>query len=113
MTALPSLLWSAVFSPDGAWVLTASADCSARVFDAASAECFRTLYGHEDMVMSVAFLTVSALLCPDLPTESSKTGQSTLVLHEASPLADQFLKHDPKDDESQRSPIPFGELIVE
>ena len=78
-----------------------------------SALSFRLTASCQDMVMSVAFLTVSALLCPDLPTESSKTGQSTLVLHEASPLADQFLKHDPKDDESQRSPIPFGELIVE
>ena len=49
------LVISAVFSPDGQQVLTASGDKTAKVWSAASGECLLTLVGHEDFVNSVGF----------------------------------------------------------
>ena len=46
---------SAVFSPDGARVLTASDDNTARLWDAASGQELRVLRGHEDTVNSAVF----------------------------------------------------------
>ena len=46
---------SAVFSPDGARVLTASYDNTARLWDAASGQELRVLRGHEHQVNSAVF----------------------------------------------------------
>ena len=48
-------LTSARFSPDGAWVVTASADNSVRVWDAASGVERAALYRHADAVNSALF----------------------------------------------------------
>ncbi len=48
-------LYSAVFSPDGARLVTASADHSARVWDAATGRALLTLEGHGGAVNSAAF----------------------------------------------------------
>ncbi len=48
-------VWSAAFSPDGAKVVTASSDRSARLWDAASGQELAVLQGHEDRVWSAAF----------------------------------------------------------
>jgi WD40 repeat protein len=45
----------AVFSPDGARVVTASEDKTARVWDAASGKILATLQGHKDVVDQAAF----------------------------------------------------------
>jgi WD40 repeat protein len=46
---------SAAFSPDGARIVTASNDQTARVWDASSGEMLRELKGHRDNVQSAAF----------------------------------------------------------
>merc|ERR1711972_108108 len=46
---------SAVFSPDGKAVLTASKDCCARVFCATTTVCGRTYVGHRQNLNSATF----------------------------------------------------------
>ena len=46
---------SAAFSPDGKWIVTASFDKTARVWDAATAKPLATLQGHTDRVDSATF----------------------------------------------------------
>jgi WD40 repeat protein len=46
---------SAAFSPNGARILTASKDQTARIWDAATAKEIAVLRGHEDAVTSAAF----------------------------------------------------------
>jgi len=46
---------SAVFSSDGAYVLTASHDRTAKIWNAESGECLRTLEGHRASVYSAIF----------------------------------------------------------
>ena len=46
---------SAAFSPDGAKVVTASDDRTARLWDAVSGQELAVLQGHEDWVWSAAF----------------------------------------------------------
>jgi hypothetical protein len=46
---------SATFSPDGRQIATASADGTAKVWEARTGECLFTLNGHSDQVMSVSF----------------------------------------------------------
>jgi WD40 repeat protein len=46
---------SAVFSPDGSRIVTASNDKSARIWDAATAKQIAVLHGHDDRVNSAAF----------------------------------------------------------
>lgn len=43
------------FSPEGSLVLTASADKTARLWNAASGECAQVLEGHADEIFSCAF----------------------------------------------------------
>ncbi|RJL35757.1 eIF2A-related protein [Bailinhaonella thermotolerans] len=50
------------WSPDGAWIATASRDGTARVFDAQTGHCERTLAGHGGMVEMVAWSPDSARL---------------------------------------------------
>src|ERR1700761_904436 len=64
---------SVSFSPDGAWLSTASEDKTARVWNAATGELLHTLTGHEDAVFAAPFspdgsriATVSADLTPRL-----------------------------------------------
>jgi len=53
---------SAVFSPDGLFVATASNDRSAKIWDIQSSESVHTLVGHEGSVFTVAFSPDSELL---------------------------------------------------
>ena len=46
---------SAAFSPDGSRIVTASADKTARIWDAATAKEIAVLRGHDDAVNSAAF----------------------------------------------------------
>ena len=46
---------SAAFSPDGSRIVTASADKTARIWDAATAKEIAVLRGHDDSVNSAAF----------------------------------------------------------
>jgi len=48
-------VWSAVFSPDGSRVVTASPDKTARVWDGVTGRELAVLRGHEDRVSSAAF----------------------------------------------------------
>ena len=50
-----SAVWSAVLSPDGQQILTASLDETAKVWSAATGECSLTLEGHGDGVRSAVF----------------------------------------------------------
>jgi WD40 repeat protein len=46
---------SAAYSPDGKWIVTASIDQTARVWDAATGEVVRVLRGHSAEVNAAAF----------------------------------------------------------
>jgi hypothetical protein len=48
-------IWHAAFSPDGKWVVTASQDQTARVWEALTGKGSVELRGHTDRVMSAAF----------------------------------------------------------
>ena len=48
-------VWSVAYSPDGKRIVTASADNSARIWDAATGVELLALVGHEDWVRSAAF----------------------------------------------------------
>jgi len=50
-----SLVWSAVFSPDGQRVVTASYDNTARLWDAESGKELLVIRGHDDTLISAAF----------------------------------------------------------
>ena len=45
----------AAYSPDGHWIVTASADNTARIWDAATGQVQHTLTGHSDQVNSAAY----------------------------------------------------------
>jgi hypothetical protein len=49
------VMYSATYSPDGRFIITASADGNARIWDAESGEEVRALQGHEDDVMSAEY----------------------------------------------------------
>ncbi|KAI9861262.1 MAG: hypothetical protein M1813_005435 [Trichoglossum hirsutum] len=53
---------SVSFSPDSAWLASASADSTVKIWDASSGECLQTLSGHSDTVKSVVFSDDSARL---------------------------------------------------
>ena len=63
------LVYSAFFSPDGSLVLTASGDCTAKIWNATSGECLFTLPG----------------VSPPLSAVFSPDGESVLTSHGASP----------------------------
>lgn len=48
-------LWAVDYSPDGSFVVTASGDGTARLWDTTSGKQLRAFIGHEDEVVSVAF----------------------------------------------------------
>ena len=48
-------VWHAAFSPDGRWIVTASDDKTARVWNAANGQVLATLQGHTDVVWHAAF----------------------------------------------------------
>ena len=50
-----STVWSAAFSPDGTRIVTASADKTARLWEAATGRLLATLEGHRDTVRHAAF----------------------------------------------------------
>ena len=50
-----NMVWSAAFSPDGSRIVTASADDTARIWNAATGEEIAVLRGHEQAVNSAAF----------------------------------------------------------
>jgi WD domain, G-beta repeat len=49
------IMWTAAFSPDGSRIVTASADKTARIWDAVSGKEIAVLRGHEGGVFSAAF----------------------------------------------------------
>src|SRR5438270_13241252 len=49
------LVWSVAFSHDDKRLALASDDCTMKVWDTASGNCFQTLEGHSGWVRSVAF----------------------------------------------------------
>jgi WD40 repeat protein len=49
------LVYSAVFSPDGRHIVSASSDGTVKMWDAESGREFRTFFGHTSRVLSVAF----------------------------------------------------------
>ena len=51
---------TAVFSQNGAWMLTASFDETAKLWDVESGECLKTFEGHHGAVLSAAFSHDSA-----------------------------------------------------
>ena len=55
LTGHDAPVWSAAFSPDGARLVTASDDTTARVWDAATGKAIAVLSGHDDLVWSAAF----------------------------------------------------------
>ncbi len=68
---------SVAFSHDSAWLASASADNTVKVWDASSGECLRTLEGHSSAVCSVAFSHDSARL-------ASASGDNTVKVWDAS-----------------------------
>src|SRR3972149_222936 len=46
------VIYSASFSPDGRWVVTASGDHTARIWDTATGQLIHTLQGHPGVVYS-------------------------------------------------------------
>ncbi|HJZ23557.1 MAG TPA: hypothetical protein VJ201_03820, partial [Candidatus Babeliales bacterium] len=48
-------VYSASFSPDGRWVVTASDDHTARIWDAATGQVIHTLQGHQGAIYSASF----------------------------------------------------------
>ena len=55
ITANGARLWSAVFSPDGTRVVTASSDKTARLWDSATGRPITALIGHTDRVLWASF----------------------------------------------------------
>lgn len=43
------------FNPKGTLILTASKDCTARVWDRSTGDCLQVLEGHDDEIFSCAF----------------------------------------------------------
>lgn len=48
-------VYSAIFSPDSSLIVSASEDCTARVWRVSDGKCIHKLVGHQDGIMSVAF----------------------------------------------------------
>ncbi len=48
-------VWTAIFSPDGARIVTASTDRTARIWDAGTGAEIAVLRGHEKVVRTAAF----------------------------------------------------------
>jgi WD40 repeat protein/TPR repeat protein len=76
---------SAAFSPDGRRIVTASADKTARVWDAAGGQQLRVLSGHTDVVESAAFSPdgrriVTASFDKTARIWDAESGQSLLAL---------------------------------
>ena len=59
------LVNTAVWSPDGERVATASEDVSAKIWSASSGECVQTLTGHTDTVNSALWSPDGLHLSPD------------------------------------------------
>ena len=77
-------VWSAVFSPDGRHVVTASEDNTARVWDAATGQGLAVLIGHTGWVLSAAFspdgrYLVTASRDNTARVSNAATGQSLAV----------------------------------
>jgi WD40 repeat protein len=76
---------TAAFSPDGARVVTASADDTARVWDAATGQSIGVLKGHEGVVTSAAFSPEGARVVTASEDDTARvwdaaTGQSIAIL---------------------------------
>jgi WD40 repeat protein len=79
------VVYRATFSPDGKRVVTASADKTARLWDAETGKPIAVLTGHEDMVFSAAFSAdgtriVTASKDNTARLWDAKTGRQILVL---------------------------------
>jgi WD40 repeat protein len=69
-------VWACAFSPDGAKLLSASADNTLKLWDAASGQCLATLQGHSASVWACAF-------SPDGTKLLSGSADNTLKLWDA------------------------------
>jgi WD40 repeat protein len=97
LTGHEDRIWAAVFSPDGQRVVTASADKTARVWDAATGKALATLAGHEDTVNQASFSpdgrrVVTASQDKTARVWDGDTGRvlATLTGHEAPVIAASF-----------------------
>jgi WD40 repeat protein len=78
-------VWSAAFSPDGKWVVTASGDQSSRVWEAATGKLVTELRGYTERVWGVAFSpdgknVVTASFQPTVRVWEAASGQSVAEL---------------------------------
>ena len=55
LTGHDGKVMSAAYSPDGARIVTASGDQTAKVWDAVTGKELMTLMGHDDLVRSVSY----------------------------------------------------------
>jgi WD40 repeat protein len=65
-------VWRLEFSPDGRWLVTASLDATAAVWDTEEFRLAHTLIGHFDQVMAVAFDPVRPEVATSGPDEAVK-----------------------------------------
>ncbi len=77
---------NADFSPDGKWVVTASRDKTARIWDAATGQTVRTLEGHEGSVARASFSSDGNLIATTSADHTARlwdrlTGSVIAVIH--------------------------------
>ena len=73
-------VWSAAFSPDGYYVVTASQDQTARIWDATKGRVLLLLQGHRTSISSAAF-------APDSRSVLTTSDDGTAILHTIDPGA--------------------------
>jgi hypothetical protein len=105
---------SASFRPDGARIVTASKDKTARVWDAQSGQALVTLQGHTDAVMSASFSPDGARIVTASRDNTArvwdaKSGQTLVTLEGLGPI---FADGAPNRSASSASFSPDGGRIV-
>jgi serine/threonine protein kinase len=106
-------VYHAVFSPDGRWIVTASDDKTARVWDAATGQPRTPPLRHQDIVRHAAFSPDGRWL---LTTSYDKTARVWALPEENRPKKDllrlvQFLSGHYLDDTGGLIPLPSDEFV--